>query len=382
MEDGDCVLQTVEGLKTLRSPDSIVSFSRDGVNYIVTANEGDDLEYGDFAERVAGEDLFDGTSIPLYPGMTASADVLGPDSATDGTSRFYNAQCDETNSATPFCNADMRFTLGTSTVDYSDPTAPNIYQLVGIGGRGLSVFQVTDSGLELVWDSKDDFEKLGCMTFPWAHNSIQDEEFAPVGGAFYNSLATDDSLRETIDEMNDPEADGCTDGGNGEAGACPLKEYVDDRSAKDGPSPETVVHGMACGDHYMVTSNEKNGIGYVYEVPLDGTDPVLTQTFHLTPVSESLNAGLAYEARSLGEVDAESVQFLSAEDSPTGKAAVLFAGAWSATVSLWEFNCVDASGNVTDAAATDDATAAESAAGSALSLAGMILVGLASIFLM
>jgi len=43
----------------------------------------------------------------------------------------------------------------------------------------------------------------------------------------------------------------------------------------------------------------------------------------------------------LGEVDAESVIFLDESKSPSGKAAVLFAGAWSGTVSYWEFECAD-----------------------------------------
>lgn len=40
MEDGDCVLQTIEGLYTLRSADSIARVTLDGVDYIITANEG------------------------------------------------------------------------------------------------------------------------------------------------------------------------------------------------------------------------------------------------------------------------------------------------------------------------------------------------------
>jgi hypothetical protein len=45
--------------------------------------------------------------------------------------------------------------------------------------------------------------------------------------------------------------------------------------------------------------------------------------------------------RELGKIDSESIQFLTAQDSPTGKAAVIFAGAYSGTTSLWEFTCKD-----------------------------------------
>jgi hypothetical protein len=350
VEDGECVLQTIEGLKSLRSPDAIASFTHDGVDYIVTANEGDDLEYGAFEERVSAGDLFVGTSIPAYPGMTADASILDPTTVSEGYSRFFNAECDDTNAMTPFCSDGMRLTLGTAMVDYSDPTAPNIYQMVGIGGRGVTLYSVSDTtGLTVVWDSGDEFERMGCEAFPWAHNSIQDEEFAPVNGTLF--ITADGDLQETLLEMNDPNVDGCEDGGNGQPGACPLKDLVDDRSVKDGPAPETIVIGEACGEMYMVTSNEKNGIGYLYHLQLDGEGPHLVTTFHLSPVSESLNAGLAYDARSLGEVDAESVQFLNEQDSPTGKTAILFAGAWSGTVSLWEFDC-DGGGTTTSGAAS------------------------------
>ena len=40
-----------------------------------------------------------------------------------------------------------------------------------------------------------------------------------------------------------------------------------------------------------------------------------------------------------GEIDAESIIFFDADSSPSGKAAVLFAGAWSSTTSFWEFDC-------------------------------------------
>jgi hypothetical protein len=58
---------------------------------------------------------------------------------------------------------------------------------------------------------------------------------------------------------------------------------------------------------------------------------------YMSPVSETRNPGFAYEERSLGEIGAETIQFLLDSESPTGKAAVLFSGACSGTTSLWEF---------------------------------------------
>jgi len=117
-----------------------------------------------------------------------------------------------------------------------------------------------------------------------------------------------------------------------------MGQTVDERSGADGCAPETVVVGEACGTLYTVTVCEKNSMGFVYDLT-DVSAPVLLQVFHLSPASEALNPGLAYENRTLGEIDSETIQWLPADDSPTGKTAVLFSGAFSGTASLWEFNC-------------------------------------------
>jgi len=351
LEDDDCILQTVEGLFTLRSADSIAVLTLDGVDYVITANEGDDVEYGEFAERVRSRNIFVGTTVG-YPNMTVDPTILSNSSITEGTSRFFNSECNDTNTETPFCTDGMRFTLGSSMFDYSNPEAPNVYRMVGIGGRGISIFKVTDSGLEEVWDSGSDFEREGCATFAWAHNSIQDEEFSPVGGPFYVSLDPTDDLRVTIEEINDPEVDGCEDGGDGNPGACPMSAVVDDRTPKDGPGAETVVVGEACGKTLAVTVAEKNSVGFLYDIS-DITSPVLEKVFHLSPASETSNPGVAYDARTLGEIDSESIQFLSEADSPTGNPSVLFSGAFSGTASLWQFTCDGASSPSTSSATAD-----------------------------
>lgn len=99
----------------------------------------------------------------------------------------------------------MRFSVGSLMVDYSNATAPFIKRLVAIGGRGVSLYKLTDEGLDLVWDSKSEFETEGCKAYPWAHNGIQDEEFADVNGTLWN---TDPDMHEVLMEVNDPEEDG------------------------------------------------------------------------------------------------------------------------------------------------------------------------------
>jgi len=213
LEDDGCeVMPTTEGLYFLRSVDGITAFEKDGVQYIITANEGDDVEYGDFEEKLDGEDIFDGSSI-AFSGMTADPSIFDPSDVTAGVAAIFNAACNDT--VTEYCAPGLAFSVGTSTVNYTDPTAPNIYRMTGIGGRGITVYKIDENGLELVWDSGDAFEKEGCAAYPWAHNSITDEEYAPVGRAFYNSLDPDDGLRADIEDLNNPEEDGCEDDGGG-----------------------------------------------------------------------------------------------------------------------------------------------------------------------
>eukprot|EP00747_Dinoflagellata_sp_TGD_P129941 gnl/TRDRNA2_/TRDRNA2_174763_c3_seq10.p1 gnl/TRDRNA2_/TRDRNA2_174763_c3~~gnl/TRDRNA2_/TRDRNA2_174763_c3_seq10.p1 ORF type:complete len:275 (+),score=53.62 gnl/TRDRNA2_/TRDRNA2_174763_c3_seq10:49-825(+) len=202
-----------------------------------------------------------------------------------------------------------------------------------------------------MWDSGSDFEREQCKAYPWAHNTIQDEEFSPQtgpGNDLYASLDPSDDLAETIAEMNDPDADGCEDGGDGNPGACPLGETVDERSLKDGAGPEAVVVGHACGRTLVVTATEKQGTAFVYDATVP-TAPTLLFVHHLSPDSEKKNPGVAYADGTLGDIDPESSIFLTAAKSPTGKAGVMFGGAWSGTISFYEFEgCV---GDETDDAA-------------------------------
>ena len=148
------------------------------------------------------------------------------------------------------------------------------------------------------------------------------------------------------------------DRGDGNPGACALGDTVDERSLKDGYAAEAIVSGEACGKRYMVTVSEKNSVGFLYDVS-DIENPVLVQLFHLSPGSEKKNPVLAYADGTLGEIDAESIIFMNAEDSPNGRAGILFAGAFSSSTSFWEFNCgVEGSATI-EAPLAEDTTAAE-----------------------
>mmetsp|Transcript_28245 Transcript_28245/g.66038 ORF Transcript_28245/g.66038 Transcript_28245/m.66038 type:complete len:711 (-) Transcript_28245:113-2245(-) len=318
VKDGTCLLRHAPGFTSMRMPDTVVAFEVDGVSYLMTANEGAAKSYGEWDEEQKIKSVLTKADFSEW----REGERLGPS---------FSA-------AAANLSSSMRISLGSTAVDYSDPTAPVLMRAVGFGGRGVSIFRASD--LTLVWDSGSALEREGCAAFPWAHNACQDEEFARVGGVLYESALPD--LKKEIEEKNDPERDGCADGGDGLPGACPLNETVDARSLKRGAEAEALAVGVACGRMLALTATEKGAIAFAFDVT-QPTSPTLLFTFHLSPASRFKNPSVAYADNSLGDIDSETILFLEPERSPTGAAAVMFAGAWSGTVSLYEFRAADGS---------------------------------------
>lgn len=329
VDDGQCKLEEKVGFVSMRMPDSIAAVNIDGQDFIIFAEEGDDYGYGafedkqKFADVVASETTF----------TEDFAEFVAGEGMADGWANFGSVD-DSTK---------MRVSLGTRGVDYSDPTAPVFKAAVGYGGRGMSIYKADATSMEWVWDSGSEFEANICELYPWAFNGIQDEEFAlnrAPGGFLYDSLPKDDGLRETIDEMNDPEEDGCDDSGDGMPGACPTGQTVDERSLKDGPSAEAMTVGVACGRLLAVTAQEKGGVIFAYDIT-DPTAAVMVAHGHASPASETKSPEVAGvgDGGELGDIDTESIIFIEADHSPTGNAGILVAGAWSSTLSWWEFEC-------------------------------------------
>ena len=276
--------------------------------------------------------------------MITPKSVFDPNSATgdSSASSLFNSECTGDD-----CLDGIKFSVGSVSIDYeSDPTNPIFYRMVLFGGRGWSIYELPedpDDLLKLVFDSADAFEKDGCEAYPWAHNSKQDDEHAPITGAnntLWKSLVDEEEDRESLLEKNDPEEDGCLDQGDGTPGACPLSQMMDSESDGDGAAVENVMIGEACGRLVAAVASEGSSIAMIFDIT-EITSPDLIQVFHLSPISQYKSVGLAYDTGELGEIDPESGVFLSKEESPSGKAGILFAGAKSGTVSWWEFNCKD-----------------------------------------
>ena len=324
-----------------------------GKDYLLFAEEGDDYTYGDFEDKQKFKDVVKSAT----EFEDDFADFVAGAGMADAFSNFGDTK--------------MAVTIGPRAVDYSDPAAPVFEAAVGYGGRGISIYEASPTALTWVWDSGSAFEENVCQYYPWAFNGIQDEEFALTrapGGYLYNSLPAGDGLIETLDEMNDPDEDGCADAGDGQPGACPLGGTVDERSLKDGAGTEAMTVGVACGRLVAVTATEKSGVLMAYDVT-DPTAPAFIAAQHASPASETMSPEVAMAQGVLGDIDTESIIFVDAADSPTGNAGILVAGAWSSTLSWWEFTCDSALGSGSDGA--QGWTARAAAAAAALAVAAL-----------
>nr|ALG03272.1 alkaline phosphatase [Alexandrium catenella] len=331
-DGGACIMEKYDGMETLRQPDSVVAVRVDDQDYLITAEESDDKEYGDYEEKWKLKDAIDKDGIVQtgdLTGFTASAAATTLAQAVHAKQHAANGK-----------ESKLRITMGSTAVDYSTPEAPQIKKVMPFGGRGFAVYRVTSAGsLQRVVDSGSTLEKLQCQHFPWAHNAVQDEEFSPVGGTFYNSLQDGSKLKDDILELNQ---DGCQTGN--EYRACPMQETTDGRSPKDGAAAETVAVGVACGRLLAVVTTEKQGTIFVVDITTINSPEVLFVE-HLSPAPQTLNPREAYVEganvgqSTIGEIDPESIIFMDAGHSPSGKVGVFFAGAWSGSVSFWELEC-------------------------------------------
>mmetsp|Transcript_35215 Transcript_35215/g.85341 ORF Transcript_35215/g.85341 Transcript_35215/m.85341 type:complete len:726 (-) Transcript_35215:121-2298(-) len=345
--DGDCKLKTYPSLFAMRNPDQIASLKYNDKNYVITANEDGGKEYGDWEEAIKSNDLFQGPNFKLQ-NVIVPKFIFDENNTSAGHSALFNDDCQDTTAdEEELCLRKVEFSVGSNSIDFeSDPKNPIFYRMVLFGGRGWSIYELPENPrnqLKLVFDSGDAMEREGCSNFPWSHNALMDEELAPVTGpnnTFVKFLEADGDLDMIADvmEKNDPEEKGCLDQGDGTPGSCPLSQMVDKRSGKDGAGVENVIMGEACGRLVTAMATEKSSIGMLFDIT-DITTPELLHVFHLSPAARDSSFGLAYNAGEIGEIDPESGVFLSAKESPSGKAGILWAGALSGTVSWWEFDC-------------------------------------------
>ena len=250
--------KTYGSLMGIRMPDGIAAFEKNDKTYLLTANEGDSREWGDYVnedERNFGK----GKTSP-------SGAITTENSGLTGKVVFFDP--------TDYDGLD-------STKDYL------------FGGRSFSLYEVSSSGIQEVFTSGADFERMTAKYLPE-----------------YFNCSNDDAT-------------------------------LDDRSGKKGPEAESVAVGQVKDKIYAFVALERIGGIMVYDV----TDPgnvsyvnyINSRDFATTiPGSEEYEDDELDKWVTGGDVAPEGLAFVSAAESPTGKDLLLAACEVSGTLAVYE----------------------------------------------
>ena len=252
--------RTYKTLRGIRMPDGIAYFSTAGNDYIATANEGDAREWGDYLNEDE-RDFGDGDVSP-------TGAITAENSGLDGKVVF----------------------LASDDYDGLDDGIDYLY-----GGRTMTIFRVDDNGLEEVFTTADDAERITYSYLPEYYNASNDNA------------------------------------------------VFDDRSGKKGPEAEAVTVGEVNGRIYAFLALERTGGIMVYDV----TEPenskyvnyINTRDFtSIVSGSEIYEDGELDKWVTGGDVAPEGLAFVSAEDSPSGEALLIAAFEVSGTVAVYTLN--------------------------------------------
>ena len=142
--DGGIGIRTVDGLKGLYMPDGLNAYRAGGQTYLLTANEGDAREWGEYAE----------------PSRVSALAANG-----------YGPVCADSPLAALTGNADLgRLNV---TIESGFDAAKGCYsELYAFGGRSFSIWS-TDG--EQIFDSGDGFEQITAAALPEFFNSDHTE---------------------------------------------------------------------------------------------------------------------------------------------------------------------------------------------------------------
>ncbi|MEO6699559.1 MAG: alkaline phosphatase, partial [Paraperlucidibaca sp.] len=293
-------------------PDAIAVQQINGVDYVITANEGDAREWGDFVEEIRVKDLIKSANASftddapkdlkelaggailntatfaycgasaLSPGECRNDPVLGRLNVTwaqgyqrnpDGTPKLY-------------LSSGLLAPDGTAKAE----TRLMYDNLYSFGARSMSVFAGNTGAL--VWDSGDFIEQY-------------------TGG----DLCMAGVLRDTLCKSF------FNSGHN--------KVAIDDRSDNKGPEPEGLVLGQIGSKTFAFLGLERMGGVMAFDVS-DPTKPIFqdylnSRDFNVTTLSAAS-----------GDLGAEGLAFIPSALSPTGKPLVVTGHEVSGTTSVYE----------------------------------------------
>ena len=254
-KDGAINITTCPNLFGMYQPDAIAAFETLGKQYLITANEGDARDYDGFSEEKRVKNL------ALDPGAFPNAGDLQSDEVL-GRLKVTN-------------------TLGDTDSD------GDFDQLYAYGARSFSIFRYAPSGLELVFDSGDQFEQITATMLPEDFNSDNDEN---------NSF--------------------------------------DSRSDDKGPEPEGVVTGTIKGHTFAFIGLERIGGIMVYDVTTPAA-PKFVQYINTRDFSGDPESGTA------GDLGPEGLIFIPETESPSGKPLLIVGYEVSGSTSIYEINADD-----------------------------------------
>jgi hypothetical protein len=162
-------------------------------------------------------------------------------------------------------------------------------RIVPIGGRGITIW---NSAIERVWDSGDFFEQHTASLYP----------------SNFNASNTNNTR--------------------------------DNRSRAKGPEPEGVAVGTINGKQYAFAICER--VGGIFAYRIDSPSAPVFQGYINTR-----NFSFATGVAGSGDLGPEGITFISAADSPNGKAMLLVAHEISGTLAIYEVNAIcDGAGDI------------------------------------
>jgi hypothetical protein len=274
-DDEMAALDTHNGLYGTYHPDTVASYQVNGRNYVVTANEGDAREYFSDAESEAD------CRGPLPQGQYDWDEDDGCLVYTDET-EIGDVQLDASLTGLDRI-ADLKINKA-----LGDANGDGVYERVyAYGARSFAIFD--DIGA-LVYDSGDLIERIVADRFPDYFNTTD------------NELA------------------------------------VDDRSDNKGPEPEALTLGQL-GDRTLAFVGLERMGGFM---TFDITDPQAVQFVSYTN-HRNYDAAIATEdgevtgatLNQAGDLAPEGMQFVPADQSPSGDALLLVANEVSGTLSVY-----------------------------------------------
>eukprot|EP00892_Ulva_mutabilis_P008435 jgi/Ulvmu1/5964/UM026_0087.1 len=314
-------------------PDSIVSFSVNGKDYIALANEGDTKEY----EITADVEWTEEANAPdIAGGVNASLPAF-----------FGAPNVDRTPLSLADALADILEDLTVSTVDggprsIDGEAVTEFEKVITFGARSFSILEVQAGGkLAMVYDSGQELEARHHTHWPQLHNTDFPDPFcAPNPGIAAQFVESEDpeALFIEIAKSGVYEDFAEYDDGEIEVPDFLVSNFAgerDRRSARKGPETEAVTFAEIGGRPVLFVANERPSTVFLYDIS-DPTKPVYQDSVYGGPVDSDMTFHQLYEARMLGDVDPESLAVIKAADSPTGNDLLIIAGSFSGTVSVYE----------------------------------------------